>query len=113
MPNAHYINIDGTQYRVAVNWNTFETFARLKGLKLTVIDKLRLDEDDNLKVMLAAAIREGERLDGKKNEIDPMSLGEVLNVRIVEQFTSIFTESMGADESCQAESEEKVSKKKK
>ena len=89
--DARYITIRGQRYRVEVNFNTLEDFAVMKNLPITRISDLRLEEGDNLKVMMTAAIREGERLDGRECGITPMELGTMLDGNAVEEFSRIFT----------------------
>lgn len=89
--DARYITIRGQRYRVEVNFNTLEDFAVMKNLPITRISDLRLEEGDNLKVMMTAAIREGERLDGRECGITPMELGTMLDGNAVEEFAKIFT----------------------
>ena len=88
--DRRFVRIRGKQYRVEVNWNTFEEFARLKGMPITDTLSLSLQEGDNLKVMMTAALREGERLEGREFSMTPVQVGEVLNPVAVKGFIDVY-----------------------
>lgn len=71
-----YITIDGRQYRVEVNWNAIVAFLESRGTdslaSLSEIDKLRVSD---VAPLMAAAINEGERLDGRESKLTGLDLG--------------------------------------
>lgn len=88
--DKRYITVRGQRYRVEVNFNTLEDFAAMKDLPITRIGDLRLEKGDNLKVMMTAAIREGERLDGRECTLTPMELGTMIDGNVITEFSRIF-----------------------
>lgn len=87
-----FITIRGREYRVEVNWNAFEDFSRMKGMTISDALKLSLQEGDGIKVMMTAAIREGERLEGRTFDLDPVGLGELISVKNVTDFIAVYKE---------------------
>lgn len=110
--DKRYVTIGGQRFRVEVNFNTLEDFAAMKKLPITRISDLRLEEGDNLKVMMTAAIREGERLDGRECLLTPMDLGTMLDGTAVEEFSLIFSSHVDPAESPAAGSVAPDTKKK-
>ena len=92
-----FVKIRGKLYRVEVNWNTFEEFSRLKGALITDAMSMSLQEGDNIKVMMTAAIREGERLEGREFNLTPVQLGEILNPIAVTQFLQVYKDHYVGD----------------
>ena len=90
--NKRFVKIRGKLYRVEVNWNAFEEFARLKGATITDALSLSLQEGDNIKVMMTAALREGERLEGREFDLTPVQVGEILTPVAVTQFLEVYRE---------------------
>lgn len=98
-----FVKIRGKLYRVEVNWNAFEEFARLKGVAITDALSLSLQEGDNLKVMMTAALREGERLEGRNFDLTPVQVGEILTPIAVKQFIDVYREHYLAEDEGQQE----------
>ena len=93
-----FVKIRGKQYRVEVNWNAFEEFARLKGVSITNALSLDLQEGDNIKVMMTAALKEGERLEGREFTLTPVQVGEILTPVAVSQFLNVYREQYIGEE---------------
>ena len=108
----HYITLGGQRYRAEVNWNTFERFAALKRIPISEVLKFRLDEGDNLKVMLTASIMEGERIEGREFKLTPMQVGEVLNAEAIGEFYKIFMAQYASGDKEEQEEEAQPAKKK-
>ena len=87
-----FITIRGREYRVEVNWNAVEDYSRMKGMPISDALKLSLQEGDAIKVMMTAAIREGERLEGRTFDLDPTRLGELISLKNVTDFLNIYKE---------------------
>lgn len=109
----HYITLGGQRYRAEVNWNTFERFAALKRIPISEVLKFRLDEGDNLKVMLTASIIEGERIEGRTFDKDPMKVGEMMNAASVGDFYDLFMAQYATPEDGSAQDPEAEPAKKK
>lgn len=90
---VRYVTIGGKRYRVEFNWNalmaflvesgrdTMEGLASLKNLKPSDIIPLAY-----------AAIKEGERIDGRELSLTKEGLGECLDAGIIREIISIFAE---------------------
>ena len=100
-----FVKIRGKLYRVEVNWNTFEDFARLKGMPITDTLSLSLQEGDNLKVMMTAALREGERLEGREFDLTPVQVGEILNPVAIKQLVDVYRDHFIGDDGQSADPE--------
>lgn len=97
--DKRYIAIRGKEYRVEINWNTVEDFARMKGLHISDALALSLQDGDTMKVMMTAALREGERLDGRTFDLTPVQVGEMISLANVNEFVQIYRQQyLGEDE---------------
>lgn len=71
-----YITLAGKDYRVEVNWNAITAFLEARGTvgfeALTDIDQLKITD---VAPLMAAAINEGERLDGRPSQLTGLDLG--------------------------------------
>ena len=112
--DKRFVIIRGKEYRIEVNWNAFEEFARLKGATITDALSLSLQEGDNIKVMMTAAIKEGERLEGREFTMTPVEVGEILTPVAVSQFLAVYREQYIGEEGARQDSleEGKGAKKK-
>ena len=103
-----FINIGGKTYRVEVNWNALSAFLKAVGRDtlegLSDIASLR---PSDIAPLMAAAINEGERLEGKDSHLTGESLGEVLLPVHVGEFMDIYIQQSRA----QVEVEESAKKK--
>ena len=91
------MTIGGVQYRVEVNWNAIGYFLSLVGDDsiggLTKIDHLRVSQYTSL---VAACIKEGERLEGRDVNLDPLKLGEIFRIPDFKEFTEIYNKQSRA-----------------
>lgn len=99
-----FINIGGNDLRVEVNWNTIASFLQMKG-EDTFND---LAEITNLKPsdiapMMAAAINEGERLEGRKANYTPEEIGALSSVATVAEFVKVFHGQLNPQDSASQE----------
>ena len=85
-----FVNIGGQKLRVEVNWNAVEEFARLKGVPIYDVLSLDLRDGDNLKVMMTAAIKEGERLEGREFTKTPVEVGEIVTISAIKVFLDVY-----------------------
>lgn len=96
------IELNGTSYRVEVNWNALVAFLEASGRDdvraLVGISSLRPSDMSGL---LAAAINEGERLEGHEVHFSGENIGEMASLGTMAQFIEIFsrqTTPKGADD---------------
>ena len=73
----YYLSIGGKKVRVEMNWNAMMTFCEEKGID----DLSKLGEDGNvtprdLLTIMYSAIKEGERMEGRKFELTKEGLSE-------------------------------------
>ena len=85
------MTIGGVQYRVEVNWNAMTGFLVLVGKdtvnELSAIGDIRPSEITSL---MAAAIKEGERLEGRPCTLTPEEIGSVIKPSDVNTFMEIY-----------------------
>ena len=85
------IEINGVAYRVEVNWNAITAFLEASGRddvqSLIGLSSLR---PSDLAGLLAAAINEGERLDGRESSLTAEEVGTVAGFDTMAQFIQIF-----------------------
>jgi len=90
---ARYITISGTRYRVEFNWNAVMAFLVESGND-TMDGLLRLKElkPSELTALTAAAIVEGERIDGRECNLTKEDIGRVMNATTMREIVNIFVE---------------------
>lgn len=88
-----FMTIGGTQYRVEVNWNAIGYFLAFVGDDsiggLTKLEQFRVT---HVTALVAACIKEGERLEGREVNLDPLKLGEVFHLSHFREFMDIYNE---------------------
>lgn len=89
------ITIGGKAYKVACNMNALVDFLQERGTDdfSALTDLTKLKPSDMLPLM-AACIREGERLEGRECGITAKSIGEVANFSTITSFMDVFGRSM-------------------
>ena len=96
------IEINGNAYRVEVNWNAITAFLEASGRDdvQSLIGLSSLKPSD-LAGLLAAAINEGERLEGRECALKAEEVGAMVGFDTMAQFIQIFakqTNPKGADD---------------
>lgn len=96
------IEINGNAYRVEVNWNAITAFLEASGRDdvQSLIGLSSLKPSD-LAGLLAAAINEGERLEGRECSLKAKEVGAMAGFDTMAQFIQIFakqTNPKGADD---------------
>lgn len=96
------IEINGNAYRVEVNWNAITAFLEASGRDdvQSLIGLSSLKPSD-LAGLLAAAINEGERLEGRECALKAEEVGAMAGFDTMAQFIQIFakqTSPKGADD---------------
>lgn len=86
------ITIAGQTYRVEVNWNTIVSYLEATGKNdvSSLVNFGQLKPTD-LAGLLAAAINEGERLEGREAHFTALDMGAMCGVREMAEFITIFT----------------------
>ncbi len=88
-----FITIGGVEYRVEVNWNALSNF--LKATDRDTLEGLSNISDmrpSDMAPLMAAAINEGERLEGRSTNLSAETLGESLRPSHIAQFMDIYIE---------------------
>lgn len=103
-----FINIGGKEYRVEVNWNALSAFLKAVGRDtLEGLSDIASMKPSDIAPLMAAAINEGERLEGRESHLTGESLGEVIRPIHVGKFMEIYIQQSRA----QVEVEESAKKK--
>ena len=89
------ITIGGKRYKVACNMNALMDFLSERGTDdfSALTDLTKLKPSDMLPLM-AACIREGERLDGRECTITGKDIGTVADFSVITAFMEIFGKAM-------------------
>ena len=92
----YYLSIGGKKVRVEMNWNAMMTFCEEKGID----DLSKLGEDGNvtprdLLTIMYSAIKEGERMEGRKFELTKEGLSEIVRPSDITLFLKIYKEQWG------------------
>ena len=90
------LSIGGKKVRVEMNWNAMMTFCEEKGID----DLSKLGEDGNvtprdLLTIMYSAIKEGERMEGRKFELTKEGLSEIVRPSDITLFLKIYKEQCG------------------
>lgn len=103
-----FITIAGTSYRVEVNWNALSNFLKAVDRDtLEGLSGLTSMRPSDIAPLMAAAINEGERLEGRESHLTGESLGELIRSSHVGQFMDIYIQQSRA----QVEADELAKKK--
>lgn len=91
------ITIAGQTYRVEVNWNTIVAYLAATG-KDDVSSLLNLGalKPSDFSVLLACAINEGERLEGRETHFNALDMGAMCGLPEMAQFIAIFSAQTSA-----------------
>ena len=112
---ARYINIGGTRYRAEFNWNAITAFLVESGADtMEGLKHLKDLKPSELTALAAAAIIEGERIDGRKCELTKEDIGRVITADTMRELVNIFVEQSSNSGSSQSgESQDGTPAKKK
>ena len=90
--------IGGNEYRVACNMNALIGFLKERGTDdfAALSDLTQLKPTDMLPLM-AACIREGERLDGRECKLTAEDIGAVADLSLLTAFMGVFGSSIAPD----------------
>ena len=92
-----FLKIGGTEYRVEVNWNALTSFLQFIGEDsydgLANVGTMRPSQAPAL---MAAAINEGERLEGRESHLSPLDVGAIIRPKDVEAFMQIYVRQSAA-----------------
>ena len=103
-----FITIGGNEYRVEVNWNALSNFLKATGRDtLDGLSDISLMRPSDIAPLMAAAINEGERLEGRESNLTGESIGELIRPFHVSRFMDIYI----AQSRAQIEAEEPAKKK--
>ena len=103
-----FINIGGKDYRVEVNWNALSNFLKAVGRDtLEGLSDISNMKPSDIAPLMAAAINEGERLEGRESRFTGESIGEIIRPSHVSKFMAVYIDQRCA----QLESEEPAKKK--
>lgn len=92
-----FITINGREYRVEVNWNALSSFLKSVGRDtLEGLSDLTSLRPSDIAPLMAAAINEGERLEGRESHLTGESLGEVIRPSDVGKFMEIYIQQSRA-----------------
>ena len=86
-----HIELNGTSYRVEVNWNAIVAFLEASGRDdvRALVDLTSLKPSD-LAGRLAASVNEGERLDGHDVHLSGEDVGAMAGLDTMAKFIEIF-----------------------
>lgn len=86
-----HIELNGTSYRVEVNWNAIVAFLGASGRDdvRALVDLTSLKPSD-LAGLLAASVNEGERLDGHDVHLSGEDVGAMAGLDTMAKFIEIF-----------------------
>lgn len=103
-----FITIGGNSYRVEVNWNALSNFLKAVGRDtLEGLSDITSMRPSDIAPLMAAAINEGERLEGRESCFTGESLGEIIRPFHVGKFVDIYIQQSRA----QVEVDEPAKKK--
>lgn len=88
-----YINLDGTDYRMEVNWHATAAYCARKGVvNLTDIDNIGKITIPDVLPLAHCCITEGERLDGRVFEMSEDELGTKMLPKNIAEFIRKYAE---------------------
>lgn len=86
-----YLEIAGRQYRVEVNWNAVVAFLSATGKDTWEgLSSFAAVKPSDLAPLLAAAINEGERLEGRESHFTAEEIGATCGFEIITAFLPIY-----------------------
>lgn len=86
-----FITIGGKTYRVEVNWNALSNFLKAVGRDtLEGLSEISALRPSDIAPLMAAAINEGERLEGRDAQLTGEILGEMIRPSHVSDFMDIY-----------------------
>ena len=92
-----FLKIGGKEYRVEVNWNTLSEF--LQSIGDDTYDGLAnvgSMKPSQAPALIAAAINEGERLEGRETHLSPKDVGAMIRPKDVEAFMKVYVRQSAA-----------------
>ena len=85
------IVIAGKTYRVEVNWNALTAFLQAVGRDtIEELASFKTIHPSEIPALMAASINEGERLEGRECNLNPLDLGTVISPADVVNFMNIY-----------------------
>ena len=92
-----FITIGGNEYRVEVNWNALSAFLVAVGRDtLEGLSDIAKMKPSDISALMAAAINEGERLEGRECHFSALELGAMMRPSHVGQFVDIYIQQSRA-----------------
>lgn len=89
--NKDYIRLNGTSYRVEVNWNTIIAFLKATNQNnwagLTSFSEMT---PSDIAPLMAAAINEGERLEGREANFTGEMVGTMCDFSTISEFLALY-----------------------
>jgi len=103
-----FITIGGKEYRVEVNWNALVNFLAAVGRdSIEGLSEVTSMKATDITHLMAAAINEGERLEGHDIHLTALDLGAIIRPFHVNKFMEIYIQQNAT--ALEAEKEEKKS----
>lgn len=107
-----FMTIGGRKVRVEVNWNSLASFLAFIGEDtyegLANIGKMKPSQAPAL---MAAAINEGERLEGRESNLSPLDVGAIIRPADVEAFMNIYVRQSAAQVEVETDAKKKEKQK--
>ena len=96
MPKAT-MTLGGREVRVEINWNTLAAFLADVGRDtLEGLSTISVLKPSEIPALMAAAINEGERLEGRESHLSPLDVGAIIRPKDVEAFMQIYVRQSAA-----------------
>lgn len=106
MPKAT-MTLGGREVRVEINWNALSAFLADVGRDtLEGLSTISVMKPSEIPALMAAAINEGERLEGRESKLSALDVGALIKPADVTAFMNIYVEQS------RAQVEEEPAKKK-
>ena len=106
MPKAT-MTLGGREVRVEINWNALSAFLADVGRDtLEGLSTISVMKPSEIPALMAAAINEGERLEGRESKMSALDVGALIKPADVTAFMNIYVEQS------RAQMEEEPAKKK-
>ncbi len=88
-----FLTLNGKEYRVEVNWNAVSNFLVAVGRDtLEGLSDIANMRPSDITSLMAAAINEGERLEGRECNLTPLEVGSIIRPTDVRLFMDIYIE---------------------
>ena len=89
--------LGGREVRVEVNWNALSAFLQYIGEdSYEGLANVAAMKPSQAPALMAAAINEGERLDGRESNLSPLDVGAIIKPKDVEAFMDIYVRQSAA-----------------